>query len=172
MLFVLFSHLCLAHFDEPDDPARIKIDHEADAFAILGQMLNRQPQSPRTRGTERQPIGAARKELFRQGFTKGFVIQSEVLDVDPGFWNSRAATGFESVDGLAGKALRHPATHRATTQPFVLKWSQAREIIISLNFFTRVPAKSFGVVQPERTTRGRIEVPLNNLTDPGVEGFA
>ena len=58
MLLVRFELLHPAFFDELDDPARIEIDAEADAAAMLGQMLDGQPQPPRAGRAEHQPVRA------------------------------------------------------------------------------------------------------------------
>ena len=50
-----------ALLDQLDDPARIEIDREADAAAVLRQMLDRQPQPARTARPQHQPVGALRE---------------------------------------------------------------------------------------------------------------
>ena len=47
VLLVRFEVLHPALLDQLDDPPRIEIDAEADAAAVLGEMLDRQPQPPR-----------------------------------------------------------------------------------------------------------------------------
>ena len=61
MLLVGFEVLHPALLDQLDDPARIEIDAEANAAAMLGQMLDRQPQPPRARGAQHQPVRALGK---------------------------------------------------------------------------------------------------------------
>src|SRR5690606_12325051 len=56
VLLVLFEVFHPPLLDQLHDPARIEIDAEADAAAILTQMLDRQTQPTRTRRTEHQPV--------------------------------------------------------------------------------------------------------------------
>ena len=65
VLLVRFEVLHPALLDELDDPARIEIDAEADAAAMLGQVLDRQPQPPRAGRAEHQPVRALGKVLRR-----------------------------------------------------------------------------------------------------------
>ncbi len=64
MLLVGFELFDGAAFDELDNPARIQIDAEADAAAMLGQVLDGQTQAARAGGPEHQPIGAFGKILY------------------------------------------------------------------------------------------------------------
>ena len=65
VVLVRFEVLAPALLDQLDDPARIEIDAEADAAAVLGEVLDRQPQPPRPGRAEHQPVRALREELFR-----------------------------------------------------------------------------------------------------------
>ena len=53
--------LHLAALDELDDPARVEVDHEADAAADLAEVLDGEAQAARARGADVQPVGALRK---------------------------------------------------------------------------------------------------------------
>ena len=44
--------------DHPVDPARVEIDVERDAVAMLGQVLDGETQSPRPGGTEHEPVAS------------------------------------------------------------------------------------------------------------------
>jgi len=79
VLFVTLGHVDFAHFDELDHPARIQVHHEANAAAVLGQVLDRQPQAARAARAEHQPVGAARESVIGERGAEGFVIQAEVL---------------------------------------------------------------------------------------------
>ena len=61
VLLVGLELLHLPLLDQLDDPARIEIDAEADAAAVLGEVLDRQPQPARARRAEHQPVGALRE---------------------------------------------------------------------------------------------------------------
>src|SRR6185503_3482305 len=45
VLLVLLGHLRLAHLEQLDNPARIKIDHETDAAAMLSQVFDCETQT-------------------------------------------------------------------------------------------------------------------------------
>src|SRR6185437_16177988 len=130
--------------------------------------LDRQSQTTRTSWTKRQPVSAAREELFRQRVAERFVIDAKVVDIDTRLRHARAATRFKRVDRSVGVTFRHPATHWSTTQPLVLKKSETRQVVVSLNLFAWIPRQVFGVVEPERTAGFRIKMPGDNFTDPGV----
>ena len=72
VLLVRFEVLHPALLDELDDPPRIEVDAEADAAAILGQMLDRQPQPPRAAGAEHQPVRPLGKILVGQRVAEQF----------------------------------------------------------------------------------------------------
>ena len=55
-----------ALLDQLDDPARIEVDAEADAAAMLRQVLDRQPQPARAGRAEHQPVRALRKLVVGQ----------------------------------------------------------------------------------------------------------
>ena len=57
--------LAPAFLDQLDDPARIEVDAEADAAAILREVLDRQPQPPRARRPEHQPVRALAERTRR-----------------------------------------------------------------------------------------------------------
>ena len=114
MLLVLFSHLCLAHFDQLNDPARIEINHETNTATILGQVFYGQAQTARTGWTQRQPVGAMRKKLFGQGIAERFIINAKIVDADPRLRHTSAAPSFERVDRPARISPRHPPAYITT----------------------------------------------------------
>src|SRR2546423_8316207 len=117
MLLVLFSHLCLAHFDQLNHPTRIEIDHKTNTATILSQVFYGQAQTTRTGWTQRQPIGGMRKKLFGQGSAERFVVDAKVVDTNPRLRHTSAASGFESVNGPACIRLRHPTAYITTAKP-------------------------------------------------------
>src|SRR6266568_1449000 len=126
VLLVLFGHLCLALLDELYDPTRIQIHHKANAAPILGQVFDSQTQTPRPGWPKRQPISARRKKLVGQVGAEGFVVEAKVLDVDSGLRHTSTPTRLESIDWPAGITFWHPATHRTSAQPLVLKEAETR----------------------------------------------
>ena len=56
MFLVGLQVLHPALLDELDHPARVEIDAEADAAAMMGQVLDRQTQPPRAGRAEHQPV--------------------------------------------------------------------------------------------------------------------
>ena len=56
VLLVGLDLLHLPHLDQLDDPARIEVDHEADAAAVLGQVLDREAQPARPARADHQPV--------------------------------------------------------------------------------------------------------------------
>src|SRR4029079_14262485 len=145
VLLVLLGHLRLAHLQQLNDPARIEVDHQTDPAATFREMLDRETQATWSSWTKRKPIGSFRKELFRQRVAKRFVVEAEVFDIYARLRHARAAAGFKRVNRTIRVTLRHPATHWTTAQPLVLEKTEARKVVVSLNFFKRIPGKIFGV---------------------------
>src|SRR6185436_1050356 len=155
-----------------DDPAWIEIDHETDPAPMLGEMFDGQTQATWASWSKREPLSGAWEEFFGQRVAECFVVDAKVLDINARLRHTRAAARFKRVDRPVRVTFRHPAAHWTTAQPLVLKKSETRQIFIRLNLFTRVPRKVFGVVQPERTARFRIEMPRHNFANPSVQFFS
>ena len=79
VILVGLQVLAPALLDELDDPARIEIDAEADAAAVLREVLDRQAQPARARRPEHQPVRALREELVGQRLAEQLVVDAEVL---------------------------------------------------------------------------------------------
>src|SRR5579871_1829729 len=128
MLLVGLGLVDLASLDQLDDPSRVEIDHEADAAAVLAEVLDGQTQTSRAAGPDHDPVGAARKEFVGKRLAEGLVVDAEVVDVDAGFGDTGAAAGFKCVDGVAGIGFGHPTADGTSAQPLVLKKAEAIEV--------------------------------------------
>src|SRR5262249_49604703 len=93
----------------------------------------------------------------------------EVVRCDPRLRNARRAAGLEDVDRPAVESLRDPALHRPAAQPLVLKLGEAREIGEAPDLLARIPAGRLPVLDPERPTGRRIEVPVDDFAHRRVE---
>ena len=114
----------IARLDQLVDPARVEVDVEGDAAAVLGQVLDRQAQTARPGGTEHQPVAALGEALVREGLAEELVVGLEVLDVDPALGQAGRAAGLEDVERPVGQPLRHPAPDRPAAQPLVLEMAE------------------------------------------------
>ena len=103
----------LARLQQLDDPARIEVDAERDAAAMLRQVLDRQPQPARTGGADHQPVAALGKVLVGQRVAEHLVVDPEVVDVDARLRHAGRSAGLEREDGPSVVALRHPPADRA-----------------------------------------------------------
>ena len=65
------------------NPARVQVHMEADSAAVLGQVLDGEPQPARPGGAQHQPVGTSRKRLVVQVVAEDLVVALEVLHVDP-----------------------------------------------------------------------------------------
>ena len=74
VLLVGLEVLHPALLDELDDPARIEIDAEADAAAVLAQVLDRQPQPARAGRAEHQPVRSLGEVLVGQRVAEHLVV--------------------------------------------------------------------------------------------------
>ena len=68
--------------DQLDHPARVEIDAEADAAAMLREVLHREAQAARTARPEHQPVGPLREALVGQRVGEQLVVGPEVVDGD------------------------------------------------------------------------------------------
>ena len=170
VLFVGFGLVDLAALEQFDDPARIEIGHEADAAAELREVLDGQAEAARAAGAEHQPVGAGRKSIVGQGGAEGFVIDAEVVNGDAGLRHTGAAAGFENVDGAVGVGFGHPAAYGSAAQPLILEEAEAVEVVIAADFGAGIPIELGGIVEPEGAAGFGIEMPLDHLACPGVEG--
>ena len=158
--------------NELDDPARVEIDAEADTATVLGEMLDREPQPPRPRRPEHQPVGAAREVFIGERVAELLVIGAEVAHVDARLRHAGGATGLEDIGGLAGKALGDPARHRATPEPFVLERGELLQVVVILDLGDRIERQRLRILQPEGAAGGGVEMPGHHLHGMGIEGRA
>src|SRR5262249_975986 len=114
------------------------IDAEANATAVLGQMLYGEPQSPRPRRTEHQPIGPQRKVFLGQRVAKQRVIDAKILAGDPALRNARGAASFEYVDRLPRKAFGNPAADRTPAKPLIFERGKLFEVVERANLAQRI----------------------------------
>ena len=121
MLLVGLQVLHPALLDQLDHPARVEVDAEADAAAILAQVLDRQAEPARPRRPEHQPVAAAREMPVGQGVAEHLVVDAEVVADDPALGDARGAAGLEHVPRSIRQRFRDPAPHRAAAQPVVLE---------------------------------------------------
>src|ERR1044071_8119544 len=105
-------------------------------------------------------------------FAERFIIQAKVINAYSRFGNACAAASLEDIDGAVCVSFRHPSANRASAQPLVLKESEAREVVIPLDLVARVPIEVLRIVEPERASRCRVKVPLNDFAHPRIERVA
>ena len=161
-----------ATLDELDDPARIQIDAEADAATKLRQVLHGQPQPPRTRRAQHQPVRPGWKILIRQRAAEQLVVGAKVVDGDAALGHARGAAGLEHVNRLVGAGLGHPAADRPATQPLVLERLELAKVVKRADILERVEFQPRGVIEPERAARRGMEVPLHDLVRMRVQLLA
>src|SRR5207247_10663414 len=100
------------------------------------------------------------------------VVNPEVFDGNARLRNARRPARFEDEHRPAGKPFRNPALHRTSAQPRVLEFTKTLEIGEARDVPPRIPAARPRELQPERRARCRIEMPVDDLADPGVERLA
>ena len=110
--------------DELYDPSRVEVDAEADAAAVLRQMLHRETQPARAAGPQHQPVGPLGEALIGQRLGEKLVVGPEVVDGDAALRYAGGAAGLEHVDRTVLVRPRHPAPDRAAPQPLVLEVSE------------------------------------------------
>ena len=172
MIFVGAEMLHPALLDQFDHPARIQVDAEADAAAILREMLDRQAQPARTGRTQHEPVRAFRKKFVGQRLAEELVIDPEILERHTRLRRARCASGLKHIGRLAFAAPGDPAPHRTATQPLILEGAEALEIGEAFDLTTRIPAGLLCEVEPERAAGGRIKMPIHDLAHPRIEPLA
>ena len=169
VILVGLQVLAPALLDQLDDPARIEVHAEADAAAVLREVLDRQTQTPRAGRPQHQPVRPAREELVRQRVAEDLVIGAEVVDRHARLRRAGRPARLEDEHRLAGESLGDPPLHRAAAQRFVFERAEALQVRKRLDFLARIPPGLRREVEPERTTGRGIEMPVDDLAHPRVE---
>ena len=86
--------------DEPLHPARVEVHKITRASAHIGKMLDGQPQPPRPRGADHQPVMITRKRGVIQRVGKLAVIHLVIIPADALLGHPRGAAGFENIERL------------------------------------------------------------------------
>src|SRR5207248_419317 len=116
-----------------DDPARIEIEAEADAAAMLGEMLDGQAEPARTGRAKHEPVGALGEIRVGERFAEHLVIDPVVVADDPALGDAGGAAGFEDVGRLVPEFLGEPAAHGAAAQPIVFEETELLEVLEALD---------------------------------------
>src|SRR4051794_16121140 len=122
-------------------------------------MLDGEPQTPRARGAEHQPVCAHRKVLLGQSIAEERVIDSKVFACDSAFWNTGRAAGLEDVDRFAFQAFRHPAADGPAAKPFVFKWREFAKVVERADIAQWIEIELLLKVEPKRAAGGVVEMP-------------
>ena len=139
---------------------------------ILAEVLDRQPQPPRAGRAEHQPVAAPREVLVRQRLAEHLVVDAEVVAVDAASSGCRwCRRSRRRKTGLPARPFGNPAPHRPAAQPLVLEEAERLQVVEALDLAARIPVELAGELQPERAARRRIEMPRDDLTDPGIHFF-
>ena len=161
-----------ALLDQLDHPPRIEIDAETNAAAMLRQMLDCQPQPPRPRRAQHQPVRAVRKILLRQRVAEERVVGPKILDRHAALRHARGAARLEHVDRLVGERLRHPPPHRPAAEPLVLERRELLQIVVRAYLGERIELQLLLEIEPERAAGRVVKMPGDRLDHVGIERFA
>ena len=97
------------------------------------------------------------------------VIDPVIIDHQPALGNSSRPPRLENEGRLLLVALRQPAAHGASAKPVIFKEREFLQIVERDNLFARIPTKLSGIIKPERTACVRIEMPLDDFPDMGIQ---
>ena len=161
--------LDIAPLDQLHHPPRVEVDAEADPPPVLGQVLDRQPQSPGSRGAQHQPVRPLRETGVGQRVAEVLVVGLPVVNLHSTLRDARRAPRLEHVHTFAFQARRDPPLNRSPTQPLVFKRGELAQVLERVHRLARVETQRLGPLQPERTPRRRVEVPLHHVPDMGVQ---
>src|SRR5690349_15148909 len=95
-----------------------------------------------------------------------------VFPADALLGDAGRAAGLEDVEGLAVKCFRDEALVLFVSQPFVLEVREAQDVVEAFDLRRGVPAGGLLPVEPERASRVRRKVPLNDLADVRIQALA
>src|SRR5262249_9808193 len=139
------------------------------------EMLDGEAQPPRSARAKHQPVRSFGKVLLRQRRAELLVVDAKIVDDDAALRNAGGAAGLEDVGGLAPQGLGLPAPNRPAAKPFVFEEAEPLEVVEAVDRLARIKAQleervpARGGVDPERRSGRRVEVPLDDLADVGVE---
>ena len=159
-----------ALLDELDHPPGIQVHAEADAAPVLGQMLDGQPQPPGAARPQHEPVAPPGKVLVGQGVGEELVVGAKILLGHPALGDPGGSAGLEHERRTIRVGLGHPAADRPAPQLLVLEVRELRQIVEALDLTARIPPRLPRPVEPERAPGVGIEVPLDDLPHPGIEG--
>ena len=170
MLHVGLSLIELLLADQPFDPARIEIDEVAGAAAHVGQVLDREPQSPWSGRTNHQPVMISREFLIIQRIGKLAVVHLVVVPADALLGHASGTTGLEDVERLALELLGHPHLRLQIAKPFILEMREFFDNIVKTCYLlNRIPIGLTDPIKPKRTTCFRREMPLHYFQGMGIK---
>ena len=161
MLLVLFQVFHPPLLDQLHDPARIQIDAETDAAAMLCQVLDRQTQATGSRGAQHQPVRTFGEVLVRQRVAEQLVIPPMILDHHTAFRNASCAARLENVDRFPRMPCRNPTADRTAAEPFIFEIGKLLQVVERLHVLQRVEAQLRLLFQPKRAARLVAEVPMH-----------
>jgi hypothetical protein len=121
VIHILAGHVELLRRNHLFHEAGIEIDEVTRAAPHVRQMLDRQPQPPRSCRPHHQPRPAAREMLVTDFLGKLRVIHFVILPPNALLGHSGRASGFKNIVRAPLKRGRHPDFGLQITQPFVLE---------------------------------------------------
>src|SRR5262245_51802722 len=171
MLLVRLEMFHPALIDQLDYPARVEVDAEADATAMLTEMLDGQAEAPWSGRPEHQPVRTLGKVLLWESLAEQLVIGAKVVGRHTTLRHAGSPARFEHVDRLVSVRLWHPAPHGPAAQPIVLAQAELAQVLESADIFSWVKAQLGSKLQPKRRSGVGIEVPAHDVAHMCVELF-
>ena len=100
------------------------------------------------------------------------VIHLVIVPADALFGHAGGAAGFKNGEGAALEFFWHPDFGLQIAQPFVLEMGKTLEIVEALDGGGGIPAGLLCPIEPEGAAGVGRKVPLDDVTNVGVERFA
>ena len=143
VLLVRLQVLHPALLDELDDPARVEVDAEADAAAVLAQVLDRQPQPARAGRPEHQPVAALGEELVRAACRRTSRSRCGSRRRRCGSWGCRwCRRSRRRTTACPCSPFGIQRRHRAAAEPFVLEERELLDVVEALHVLERVEVEA------------------------------
>src|ERR1700682_3329684 len=98
--------------------------------------------------------------LVGQRLAENLVVDPKILEADARLRRAGRSAGLEHEHRFSGEALGNPSLDGAAGQPFILQFGESLKVVDPPDLAPRIPAELRRVLEPERTARRRIEVPV------------
>src|SRR5690606_21471721 len=126
----------------------IEVDEVARRAAEVGEVFDRQTQSPRAGRTDHQPVAALRKRRVAERCRELLVVGLVVIPTDALLRHAGGAAGLEDRVGTTVVSARYEALMWLGAQQFAVEVREAHEVLERCDFALGIPTGGLLPVEP------------------------